>query len=232
MLWLETACKAQVDTLAMGREIVIPDEAVRNRTARLYDPDVRALGPLEWDAMLRLLDGEDTRHLTYNIQRQTPDCQWRWRKIVSRDAAQEPGMVRCGICQRSMEKAMSTKMHWRTATMVALVTLAATWGSVHAQEIPVVTGALWTQSSEPVKKAYLIGIANAIQVETAYEGATPPADGQSIVPRLARGLKGQTLDSVRDGLDKWYAANPGKLQRPVIETMWFEMVVPGLAKNK
>ena len=44
MLWLEAACKAQVDTLAMGREIVIPDEAVRNRTARLYDPDVRALG--------------------------------------------------------------------------------------------------------------------------------------------------------------------------------------------
>ena len=116
--------------------------------------------------------------------------------------------------------------------MVACVTLAAAWGSVQAQEIPVVTGALWTQSSEPVKKAYLVGIANAIQVEAAYEGATPPADGQSIVPRLARGLKGQTLDSVRDGLDKWYAANPDKLQRPVIETIWFEMVVPGLAKNK
>ena len=32
---------------------------LRNRTARLYDPDVRAFGQLEWDAMLRLLDGED-----------------------------------------------------------------------------------------------------------------------------------------------------------------------------
>ena len=127
---------------------------------------------------------------------------------------------------------MATRLQLRTAMMVACVTLAAAWGSVQAQEIPVVTGALWTQSSEPVKKAYLVGIANAIQVEAAYEGATPPADGQSIVPRLARGLKGQTLDNVRDGLDKWYAANPDKLQRPVIETIWFEMVVPGLAKNK
>ena len=127
---------------------------------------------------------------------------------------------------------MSMKMHWRSATMVALVTLAATCAGVQAQEVPIVTGALWTQSSEPVKKAYLVGIANAIQVETAYEGANPPADGQSIMPRLAKGLKGQTLDSVRVGLDKWYAANPDKLQRPVIETMWFEMVVPGLAKNK
>jgi len=116
--------------------------------------------------------------------------------------------------------------------MVACVTVAAAWGSARAQEIPIVTGALWTTSSDQVKKAYLVGIANAIQVEAAYEGTNPPPDAQSIVPRLAKGMKGQTLDSVRDGLDKWYAANPDKLQRPVIETIWFEMVVPGLAKNK
>ena len=71
MLWLETACKAQVDTLAMGREIVIPDEAVRNRTARLYDPDVRALGPLEWDAMLRLLVNLRTERVESNHRADT-----------------------------------------------------------------------------------------------------------------------------------------------------------------
>ena len=127
---------------------------------------------------------------------------------------------------------MATRMQLRTALMVACVTIAAVWGSARAQEIPIVTGALWTTSSDQVKKAYLVGIANAIQVETAYEGSNPPSDAQSIVPRLAKGMKGQTLDSVRDGLDKYYAANPDKLQRPVIETIWFEMVVPGLAKNK
>ena len=47
---------------------------------------------------------------------------------------------------------------------------------------------------------------------------------------MVKGLKGQTLDSVRDGLNKWYAAHPDQLQRPVIETIWFEMVVPGLRK--
>ena len=127
---------------------------------------------------------------------------------------------------------MARKSHLLMGVLAVCMSLATAWTSAHAQEIPVVTGALWTQSSEPVKKAYLVGIANAIQVETAYEGANPPADGQSIVPRLAKGMKGQTLDSVRDGLDKYYAANPDKLQRPVIETIWFEMVVPGLAKNK
>ena len=127
---------------------------------------------------------------------------------------------------------MATRMQLRTALMVACVTMAAAWGSVQAQEIPLVTGALWTTSSDQVKKAYLVGIANTIQVESAYENPSPPTDAQSIVPRVTRGLKGQTLDSVREGLDKYYAANPDKLQRPVIETIWFEMVVPGLAKNK
>jgi hypothetical protein len=44
-------------------------------------------------------------------------------------------------------------------------------------------------------------------------------------------MQGQTLDSVRQGLDNWYAANPTRIQHPVIETLWFEMVVPGLKKN-
>jgi len=127
---------------------------------------------------------------------------------------------------------MVMKSEVRTALFATCLMLAAVCGSAGAQEVPLVTGENWTKSSEQLKKVYLIGIANAIQVETAYEGANPPSDAQSIVPRLARGLKGQTLDSVRDGLDKYYAANPGKLQRPVIETIWFEFVVPELQKSK
>ncbi|MCU0812691.1 MAG: hypothetical protein MUE59_17015, partial [Thiobacillaceae bacterium] len=87
-------------------------------------------------------------------------------------------------------------------------------------------------SSEEVKKGYLVGIANLIQIERAYSQGKPPSDSESFVPRLVKGLQGQTLDSVREGLNQWYAANPGQLQRPVIETIWFEMAVPGLQKNK
>jgi hypothetical protein len=103
-------------------------------------------------------------------------------------------------------------------------------GIARAEEIPLITGEHWTKSSEEMKKAYLVGIANIVQIQTAYEGPTPAPDAQSILPRMVRGLKGQTLDSVRDGLNKWYAAHPDRVQRPVIETIWFEMVVPGLRK--
>ncbi len=126
---------------------------------------------------------------------------------------------------------MAMKLRLRAAMFAACMVLAMVSGGARADEVPLITGEHWTQSTEQLKKVYLIGVANVIQVETAYHAASPPSDAQSIVPRAAKGLKGHTLDSVREGLDRWYAANPGRLQRPVIETIWFEMVVPGLQKT-
>ena len=125
---------------------------------------------------------------------------------------------------------MAIKSELRATLFAACMTLAVAAGSARAQEVPVVTGDQWSKSTEQVKKAYLVGIANVIQVETAYQAANPPATTQSLIPRAAKGLQGQTLDSVRQKLDSWYAANPTMLQRPVIETIWFEIVVPGAPK--
>ena len=125
---------------------------------------------------------------------------------------------------------MKMKQMLRMTTFAAGMALAGAGSVAHAQEVPMVTGEHWTTSTEAAKKAYLVGIANLVQVETAFYAANPPSDSQNFVPRLARGLKGETLDSVRQGLDRWYAANPGRLQRPVLETIWFEMAVPGLKK--
>jgi len=127
---------------------------------------------------------------------------------------------------------MAMKLQRQMVMVPVLVVAALAWGSARADEVPLVTGQQWTQSTEQVKKVYLVGLANVAQIETAYQAGNAPSDAQSLIPRMVRGLKGQTLDSVRDGLDRWYAANPGKLQRPVIETLWFELVVPGLQQNK
>lgn len=126
---------------------------------------------------------------------------------------------------------MAMRPQVRAACVAACMLAAVAAGSARAQEVPVVTGEHWTTSPEHVKKAYLVGIANTIQVEIAYQGTNPSPDAQSLVPRLAKGLRGQTLDGVREGLDSWYAKNPDKLKRPVLETIWFEMVVPGLRRN-
>jgi hypothetical protein len=127
---------------------------------------------------------------------------------------------------------MATKLRLQSVILIACMALAMAWGYARADEVPLVTGEHWVKSSEQLKKAYLVGIANVVQLETAYASANPPSEAQSTVPRFVRGLKGQTLDSVREALDTWYAAHPDRLQRPVIETIWFELVVPGLQKNR
>lgn len=124
---------------------------------------------------------------------------------------------------------MMAKKLARTAALAACACLLLLAGVASADEVPMVTGEHWVKSSDDLKKAYLIGIVNVLQVEHAYEVTSPPADAQSLVPRLAKGLKGQTLDGVRDRLNRWYAAHPDQLKRPVLETIWFEIVVPGLS---
>lgn len=101
-----------------------------------------------------------------------------------------------------------------------------------AADVPLVDGTHWSKSTEDVKKAYLVGMANVIQIETAYHADNPPPDSASFSPRIAKGMKGQTLSSVLETLDKWYAVHPDRLQRPVVETIWFEIVVPGLKASK
>lgn len=114
----------------------------------------------------------------------------------------------------------------------ACLALAMTCSAAGAADIPLVDGTLWVASSPETKKAYLIGIANVVQVEAAYQADNTPHTNKSFSPQVAKGMHGQTLAGVQAALDKWYAANPDKLQRPVVETIWFEMVLPGLKTSK
>lgn len=127
---------------------------------------------------------------------------------------------------------MKQKMKLGRLAITLCLTLLSAPLTATADEVPMITGDHWVKSSEDLKKVYLIGVANLAQIEVAYHASNPPPDTQSLVPRFGKGLKGHTLDSVRDGLNHWYASHPEQLQRPVIETIWFEMVVPGLQQIK
>lgn len=63
MYWLENACKTQLDALACNAALHLPPQQVIDKTARLFEPEVRRpYGILEWPAMLRLLDRRDTSY--------------------------------------------------------------------------------------------------------------------------------------------------------------------------
>ena len=59
---LENACKVQVDVMASGADMEIPDASVIDELAKYAEPDVD--GPADyvnmlWDAMIRMLDQQD-----------------------------------------------------------------------------------------------------------------------------------------------------------------------------
>jgi ribulose-5-phosphate 4-epimerase/fuculose-1-phosphate aldolase len=63
MYWLENACKTQLDALACNTALRLPPQHVIEKTAHLYQPNVRRpYGIMEWPAMLRLLDRRDTSY--------------------------------------------------------------------------------------------------------------------------------------------------------------------------
>lgn len=75
-----------------------------------------------------------------------------------------------------------------------------------------------------------VGFPNILSLETDYNEANPLSDAQSLLPCMVKRLKRRTLDTVRDALNKWYAAHGDQLNRPIIEAVWLEMVVPGFRK--
>jgi len=128
---------------------------------------------------------------------------------------------------------MNAISKWRRLVLGSVLVAAAVASSgARADDVPLVTGEHWTRSTPEVKRGYLIGVANVLQVEAAYQAGNAPTENQSIVSRAIKGLNGQTLDGVRERLDRWYAANPNRLQRPVVETLWFEVISPSLQSQR
>ena len=63
--WLEMACRAQVDALTAGVELVYPPQEVIEKPWHLYQPGTRRpFGIMEWPAMLRYLDRRDPSYKT------------------------------------------------------------------------------------------------------------------------------------------------------------------------
>jgi ribulose-5-phosphate 4-epimerase/fuculose-1-phosphate aldolase len=59
---LESACQVQLDAMACGRELVVPTEAVVQRSGsqmREFAKHVSDIGQLEFDALVRLMDKKD-----------------------------------------------------------------------------------------------------------------------------------------------------------------------------
>jgi hypothetical protein len=99
-------------------------------------------------------------------------------------------------------------------------------GNDPSRDLILVTGEHWIPATNEQKLAFLMGVGNALEVEQALRANKPLPDSESMVPVMMRGLKNFTMTQIMEALDRWYADNPGRRSRPVLETIYFELALP------
>ena len=107
------------------------------------------------------------------------------------------------------------------ATLLIASSLAALPASAQSATHQLVTGNDWQKSSLLERRAYLIGVSNAISVGASYDARLRESDTFAL--HAQKGLSGSQIDAAVSALDAWYRANPTQLDKPVLSVLWREI---------
>lgn len=101
------------------------------------------------------------------------------------------------------------------------------------------TGTVWQKTAETDKAAFLLGVESAIAVEyfvnakitekAAKTGKKPTCTLSPFEKGWMKAFKDVNRADIVKMVDQWYAANPNKLDRPVLGVIWYELIAPRLA---
>lgn len=96
--------------------------------------------------------------------------------------------------------------------------------------IKLADGTDWKNSTETERAAYLVGLSNTISVGSAYDKKKVPGQDKTFMRQAARGLAGTTVAVAMKRVDAWYAANPDRMDVPVLSVLWLDVVKPRIKK--
>lgn len=94
--------------------------------------------------------------------------------------------------------------------------------SAHAQTRALVDGRDWQRSSPEERRAYLIGVSNAISVGARYDSKKAPGQ-DTFALKAQTSLAGAQLSPAIEAIDGWYKAHPDELDKPVLSVVWREL---------
>lgn len=94
-----------------------------------------------------------------------------------------------------------------------------------ASRIEQMTGEVWMQSSADVKLATIFGVETAIEIELGVSDEIPGAAKASpFAAGWVRAFRDVPTSEIVTRVDAWYAANPRKTDRSVLEMIWSEFI--------
>ena len=97
------------------------------------------------------------------------------------------------------------------------------------QVMPVLKGDTWIKMSDDEKIAFLWGAGHIVSIEEVLARNNPELrKSNTFVNKImeARGNTPMTMSEVAKHVDDYYQANPDKIDKPVIEVIWYQTVVP------
>ena len=107
------------------------------------------------------------------------------------------------------------------AALLVAAMLAASPASPQTPAQDLVTGKHWQSSTVQERRAYLIGVSNAISVGARVD--TRQGREGTFSLSAQKGLEGVLLEAGVSAIDAWYKAHPDQLDRPVLSVIWREL---------
>lgn len=92
----------------------------------------------------------------------------------------------------------------------------------------------WKDSGPRQRYAFLVGFMSMLDLENEWQAAnnkTPLPFKQSLVSSWAQALESKSLQEIYRGLNRYLKENPGQLDKPVTEVMWFTFVQPTIQEK-
>ncbi len=108
--------------------------------------------------------------------------------------------------------------------LLAAISLSVSVAAPAGAEVRQIDGYLWQNSTTAEKQAYLIGISNTLSVYQAVQVKKGAVDANAPLSQYLRATDTQTIRSLQETLDRWYAANPTRLNTPVLGVVWLGVV--------
>jgi hypothetical protein len=103
------------------------------------------------------------------------------------------------------------------------------------QVMPVLKGDTWVKMSNDEKISFLWGAGHVVSIQEVLARNNPDLKkSNTFVNKImeARTNKPMTMNEVAAKVDEYYQANPDKLDKPVVEVIWKETIVPNLSQTQ
>jgi len=94
--------------------------------------------------------------------------------------------------------------------------------------MPVLTGSVWQKSTQSEKVAFVWGFCHAVAIEHSLMQQVPALKVENFSAKVVEGMVGVKMDDVVRTVDEYYAANPSKVEVPVVRVMWDVVIKPKL----